>query len=181
MWTFNTFSIEKQEVRRLGVNLAAPGDRLADDGTLWLEYPLVGGPSPEIEMKLGPAAASRFRESSVLLGSGKHRWVFSSGYRGLRTISLKLPRSKPRTFKVRLYCRSQSGQAGGSFDVSLQGVKVLKGLNPSEKAANGSAGVIHEIEGARITSVLDLKLEPSGGGDSALPLVCGIELIEEGN
>ena len=181
MWTFNTFSIEKQVVRRLGVNLAAPGDRLAEDGTLWLEYPLVGGPSPKIEMKLGPAVASRFRESSILLGSGKHRWVFSSGYRGLRTISLKLPRSKPRTFKVRLYCRSQSGQAGGSFDVSLQGVKVLKGLNPSEKAANGSAGVIHEIEGARITSVLDLKLEPSGGGDSALPLVCGIELIEEGN
>ena len=180
MWTFNTFSIEKQVVRRLGVNLAAPGDRLAEDGTLWLEYPLVGGPSPKIEMELGPAAASRFRQSPVLLGGGKHRWVFSSGYRGLRTASLKLPAAEPRNFKVRLYCRPQAGQTGGSFDVSLQGVKVLKGLNPAGKAASGSAGLVHEVEGVRIASLLELKLEPAGGRDSDLPLVCGIELIEEG-
>ena len=33
-------------VRRVGINLGAPGDRKADDGTLWLEYPSVGGSSP---------------------------------------------------------------------------------------------------------------------------------------
>ena len=180
MWTFNTFSIEKQVVKRLGVNLAAPGDRLAEDGTLWLEYPLVGGPSPKIEMELGPAAASRVRQGPVLPGAGKHRWVFSSGYRGLRTASLKLPAAEPRNFKVRLYFRPQAGQTGGSFDVSLQGVKVLKGLNPAGKAAGGSAGLVHEVEGVRIASLLELKLEPAGGRDSDLPLVCGIELIEEG-
>ena len=180
MWTFNTFSIEKQVVKRLGVNLAAPGDRLAEDGTLWLEYPLVGGPSPKIEMELGPAAASRVRQGPVLPGAGKHRWVFSSGYRGLRTASLKLPAAEPRNFKVRLYCRPQAGQTGGSFDVSLQGVKVLTGLNPAGKAASGAAGLVHEVEGVRIASILELKLEPAGGRDSDLPLVCGIELIEEG-
>lgn len=180
MWTFNTFSIEKQAVSRLGVNLAAPGDRLAEDGTLWLEYPLVGGPSPKIELKMGPDSASRFRQSPVTLGSGKHRWVFASGYRGLSTLSLKLPRAKPRTFKVRLYCRAQPGQVGGSYDISLQGVKVLEVAHPAGETGS-SAGVIHELEGVRIESVLDLKLEPSGGRDSELPMVCGIELIEEGN
>ena len=181
MWTFNTFSIEKQKVRRLGINLEAPGDRLAGDGTLWLEYPLVGGPSPKIGMELGPATASAFRENPAVLGTEERRWIFSSGYRGLRTISLKLPMSVPRTFKVRLYCRVRPAPAGGSFDVSLQGIKVLEGLDPSAMSADGGVGVVHEIAGVRISSVLDLLLEPAGGKDSGLPLVCGIELLEEGN
>ena len=80
---------------------------------------------------------------------------------------------------MRLYCRAQPGQVGGSYDISLQGVKVLEVAHPAGETGS-SAGVIHELEGVRIESVLDLKLEPSGGRDSELPMVCGIELIEEG-
>ena len=33
---------------RLGLNLGAPGDRQDAEGTLWLDYPSVGGPSPDV-------------------------------------------------------------------------------------------------------------------------------------
>jgi len=39
-------------IRAVGINLGAPGDRRADNGTLWLEYPRVGGPSPEIPVNI---------------------------------------------------------------------------------------------------------------------------------
>ncbi|MBM3240687.1 PAS domain-containing protein [Candidatus Poribacteria bacterium] len=41
-------------IRTIGVNLGAPGDRKADNGTLWLEYPRVGGPSPDIPVSISP-------------------------------------------------------------------------------------------------------------------------------
>ena len=54
VWT----TFPKQDIRgriqRLGINLGAPGDRRADDGTLWIEYPVVGGPSPRVDITLGP-------------------------------------------------------------------------------------------------------------------------------
>ncbi|MEE8576109.1 MAG: PAS domain-containing protein, partial [candidate division Zixibacteria bacterium] len=39
-------------IRSVGINLGAPGDHKADDGILWLEYPIVGGPSPEVLVKI---------------------------------------------------------------------------------------------------------------------------------
>ena len=46
MWTFNSIPSSGKRVLRLGINFGAPGDRKADDGTLWLDFPSVGGPSP---------------------------------------------------------------------------------------------------------------------------------------
>ena len=45
MWTFNDLPWDGKPVRRVGINFGAPGDRRADDGTLWLDWPSVGGPS----------------------------------------------------------------------------------------------------------------------------------------
>ena len=48
LWTFQAFTRGYGPIRRLGLNFGAPGDRKADDGTLWLEYPVAGGPSPAV-------------------------------------------------------------------------------------------------------------------------------------
>ena len=48
MWTsFGTKEI-KGPIQRVGILLGAPGDRKAEDGTLWLEAPSVGGVSPAV-------------------------------------------------------------------------------------------------------------------------------------
>jgi hypothetical protein len=179
MWTFNTFSIEKEQVRRLGINLAAPGDRLAEDGTLWLEYPLVGGPSPKFELELEPKTAATFSANPASLGATSRAWIFASGYRGLRSLSLKLPKAAAATFTVRLYCRAPGAPPGGGYDISLQGKKVLEGLDAAARGGAGASGVVHEITGVRVASGVEVLLSPSGGKETGLPLICGIELIRE--
>jgi hypothetical protein len=47
-WTSFGSQTPQQPVRSLGLNPAAPGDRKAEDGTLWLEYPSAGGSSPGV-------------------------------------------------------------------------------------------------------------------------------------
>ena len=39
MWTYYRPSGREGPIRRVGIMLGAPGNRKADDGTLWLEYP----------------------------------------------------------------------------------------------------------------------------------------------
>jgi hypothetical protein len=53
-WTFFGTKEVKGPVKRLGVNLGGAGDRKADDGTLWLEYPSTGGASPNIDVQVRP-------------------------------------------------------------------------------------------------------------------------------
>ncbi len=50
MWTFNPIASSGQRVQHLGINFGAPGDRRAEDGTLWLDFPSVGGPSPDVPL-----------------------------------------------------------------------------------------------------------------------------------
>ena len=42
-WTTNDFTWTGKRVRKVGINLNAPGDRVAADGTLWVDFPSVGG------------------------------------------------------------------------------------------------------------------------------------------
>jgi PAS domain S-box-containing protein len=51
---FNQIIIDNLPIRTVGINFGAPGDRMADNGTLWLEYPRVGGPSPDIPVSINP-------------------------------------------------------------------------------------------------------------------------------
>ena len=46
MWTFFGAKELKGTIKRLGLNFGGLGNRKADDGTLWLEYPSIGGKSP---------------------------------------------------------------------------------------------------------------------------------------
>jgi len=50
MWTHGLAGSEEKvppEIQRVGINFGAPGDRRADDGTLWLAFPTTGGGTPK--------------------------------------------------------------------------------------------------------------------------------------
>jgi hypothetical protein len=84
----------KPPVRKLGVNLGAPGDRKAEDGTLWLEAPSVGGGSPALEVKLTGKETHWFRRHEGQF-TGPLPWVAASGVIGAESIELKFsPPSK---------------------------------------------------------------------------------------
>ena len=65
-WSYSALKLPEQRVQRLGVNLGAPGDRRDKSGTLWLDHPGVGGPSPNVAVKSEPDKPQWFRRLSRL-------------------------------------------------------------------------------------------------------------------
>ena len=90
IWTFNPLRSKGSPVRSVGINVGAPGDRLAPDGTLWIDGPNVGGPSPNLPLSVEPADAAFFRHHLSRIGGEGLRWVAASGVIGCRSVSASL-------------------------------------------------------------------------------------------
>lgn len=91
VWTHSKLgseALDRTIVQRAGINLGAPGDRLSDDGTLWLEYPGVGGDSPEIDVAIKADQARYFRHHSTMMSGDGLPWVTASGVEGVEKITI---------------------------------------------------------------------------------------------
>ena len=106
LWTYNL--LEKSSdvsVERIGLNFGARGDRRDADGTLWVDYPSVGGPSPEIgvvvEADIGPTS---FRNHAAQMQGDRLNWIAASGMTGVRTMTIPLvvDTDERRQYTVRL-------------------------------------------------------------------------------
>ncbi len=91
MWTYSQFGLDSDDgdrIERVGINFGAPGDRRAEDGTLWLEYPSVAGDSPSMNITVTGDQTGYFRRhASQISGSGL-AWVASSGVRDFESITI---------------------------------------------------------------------------------------------
>lgn len=75
---------------RVGINFGAPGDRVAEDGTLWLDWPNVGGPSPNVPVQVLPEKAQPYYRHSLWMQGGQGwPWVFASGLKGVRSVRVE--------------------------------------------------------------------------------------------
>ncbi|HYF01330.1 MAG TPA: PQQ-binding-like beta-propeller repeat protein, partial [Planctomycetota bacterium] len=170
MWTFYGSTDLKGAVRRLGVNLGAPGDRV-DGKTLWLEHPSVGGKSPAAPVKLGGTPEYFRRHASRV--KGPLPWVAASGARNVSSVTVTLDKSaKERAYRVRLVFVDPGGTA--PFDVSLQGKTAI------EKLAFEApwTSVVREFQGVRAGKELRIDLSPPGVL-SGLEIVCEESLAPE--
>jgi outer membrane protein assembly factor BamB len=166
-------------VRRVGLNFGAPGDRVAEGGTLWLEAPGTGAPGPALDFAIGDPETRRpggsFRMHSSRIASGPLRWVTASGITGAASVSVKVNGSG--TYAVRLYFAEPDPDAAVGdrvFDVRLQGRDALKGFDVVEAAGGARRGVVRAVEGVRVKEVLELTLATVKGE----PLICGLELVD---
>ena len=101
-WTAYGPTMGEGRIRRLGVNLGAPGDRMSASGTLWLDHPSVGGPPPEIPVRLMPATARPVRSYPTAIRGGSLPWVSASAVEGVRSIAMPLVYERPgKSFSVR--------------------------------------------------------------------------------
>jgi outer membrane protein assembly factor BamB len=98
-WTFNKIDSSKKPVRQVGINLGAPGDRRAENGTLWLDYPSVGGKSPDISIKIVPGKPEYFRRHASFIQNNSLNWVAASGAKGLKQITIRLADKKSKNSK----------------------------------------------------------------------------------
>jgi len=186
MWTFNNLGWDGEPVRRVGINLAAPGDRRSDDGTLWLDYPSVGGPSPDIPVKVEPADAKSFRHHSSFVrvepaGAG-YNWVAASGMEGVRRITLTLAKGEaaPRKYTVRLhFAEMQDIKAGErQFRIAVQGEELPAALDIAKEVGQRTA-MVRQFKEVEAANELAVTLTPLGQNPEAMPVLCGIEVVEE--
>ncbi|MCH8043128.1 MAG: PQQ-binding-like beta-propeller repeat protein [Planctomycetes bacterium] len=93
IWTVSQFAGTKltdRALKRVGINLGAPGDRRATDGTLWLDFPVVGGASPPLSIKVEGQGHDFYRRDTKAVSGEGPAWIAASGTRNLTSITLEL-------------------------------------------------------------------------------------------
>jgi outer membrane protein assembly factor BamB len=186
-----------EPVVRMGINLGAPGDRL-HNGTLWVDVPNEGSPSPGVGVAMGPSkqhvwkdkhgrthrrgvfAGVVFRQHSSRLQGGPLRWVGASCAEGIETLVLSLiPDGKPeRRYTVRLvFCDPYEGYKPGDrvFNITLQGRVLKPGFDVVKQAGGPQRVTVAEFKGIPVKDKLTIGLAPRKGK----PILSGVEVIAE--
>ncbi|MBI5801126.1 MAG: PQQ-binding-like beta-propeller repeat protein [Verrucomicrobia bacterium] len=167
------------KVERVGINFGAPGDRKTDDGTLWLGFPAVGGPSPKMEVRTEPAAPEFYYRHSVWIEGGEGwPWVGASGVKGLQAVTVA--GLKAGTYTVRLtFAEPEAGmKAGGrKFTVRLQNQIALEHLDVLAESGGAMRLLTKTISKVAVTGgTLTVKLDAHVG----ITLLNGVEIVRAG-
>ncbi|MFP4501068.1 MAG: PQQ-binding-like beta-propeller repeat protein [Candidatus Hydrogenedentota bacterium] len=182
-WTVNYIRRGKGPIERLGINFGAPGDRPSGDNILWLEYPIVGGPSPEIAIEHAPATAQRYCLHSSRVEEGSPRWVGASGMRGISDVKIALAKNRrvPRRCRVRLFFCEPDAEAVGkrSFDLRVQGETVAEALDIGTAAGGARRMHIVEVPHVRIRDVLRVSFTPRNNDNNPGAIISGIEITTD--
>jgi outer membrane protein assembly factor BamB len=125
MWTYNRFGLDAPDddtIERVGINFGAPGDRRASDGTLWLDFPSVGGQSPEVGIEVTGEKVDYYRRhASSIPAQADLPWVLASGIRNMDSIIFtpKL-RNPAKDFEFNVAITSSDDDAEESFTGNMR-------------------------------------------------------------
>ncbi len=186
-WSFNDFPLGDKPIQRMGINLGAPGDRLASINpqtpkeVLWLEYPRVGGPSPLISITHEPADPRWFCHHSSRV-QGDYAWVTASGAIGLSSLQIRLAEDKipPRRYRIRLFFSEPEPLAANQrvFTVTVQG----QGIGPDVDVAAETGGpfrsLIRTVENVTVSDMLKITLSASKNASVHQTLLSGVEIVQ---
>jgi len=180
MWIMTPYGWDGEPVTRVGINLGAPGDRLAASGTLWLDFPSIGGKSPDIPVTVEGGEPEYFRHHSTLFLGENLRWVAASGVTGADRIVLRITQrgEQQRPCTVRLVFAEPDPPAGpGSrvFDVLLQGAAVLSDFDIVNAAGGARRTVVKTFPKIDVSEELVVTMKAKAGRT----LLCGVEIIDE--
>jgi hypothetical protein len=166
--------VKPSSIERIGLNFGAPGDRKTRDGTLWLDYPSIGGPSPQIKVVTKPEKPTfRYGHSNWMKGDEAWPWVAASAVEGLEEITLH--DLKPGNYTVKLYFAELDDVAPGDRvqTVKVQGETVLTDFDIRSKSKASMTGVIEEVPNVIVAGTLTITLNATRDKS----LISGIEVI----
>ena len=161
-------------IQRIGLNFGAPGDRITRDGTLWLDYPSVGGPSPKITVNISPETPTfRYRHSIWMKTGEGWPWVTASVVEGLEELTLH--DLKPGHYTVRLlFAEPDDIQPGERVqNISIQNNVVLRDLDVRALTDSPMQGIVRQIDDVEVNDVLTLNLSATKGQS----LISGLEFV----
>lgn len=204
VWTFQALPAMGRPVERLGLNFGAPGDRLGPDGTLWLDCPSGGGPSPDPKVEIALEGLAIVTRHPTAIREGDLAWVGSSAVFGTGEIAVRLRPEKeptqkgggaatelpeqpgtpetpgmPGAYTVRLVFAEIEGLAPGErvFDVALQGETRLEQLDIASETGGANRTLIREFRDvAPLEGFLRIGLR---GSTARPPLLCGVQVVAQ--
>ena len=181
-WANSNYIWSGKQIKQLGLNLNAPGDRTAENNTLWLEFPVAGGASPEIPVKLDSADYFEIRKDPVSVISETSPWISSSAIGGIRSLEITLSKDNAaveRSYKVTLYFSELENKKQGErvFDVIIQNTKVLDNFDIIAEAGKVDKEIIKTFSGISAGKTLTIEMYPEKGNT----ILSGIELTEDTN
>ena len=210
-WTFDHYVSPDgpKAVRQVGINLGAPGNRYTENGTLWLGFPSVGGPSPDVPVRAGYDQPQWYRHHSSRV-DGKYNWIAASGVTGLREIRVRMfiqpgenPRlvdafdkhiekiptwneeeiqgafEQPRPYTVRLYFAETQGAEAGQRRFNVSLQNRMVLDDFDIVKQAGGPNRLVVREFKGINVQDDLKINFTPAAAGHGPLLCGIEIIAE--
>ncbi len=179
LWTYSALKPAQGPIERVGINFGAPGDRQDPNGSLWLDYPSVGGSSPDIAVEIDSPNARWFRHHASQIAGDGLTWVAASGVEGIRSVRIPLGQSAdgvvPRRYTVRLYFADPDDLAAGAriFDVALQGATVLDKFDIVRETGAPRRMVVREFDSIEAKSDLTVAFT----AHACKPLICGVEIV----
>jgi len=179
-WANSNYKWSGKQIKQLGLNLNAPGDRTSDENVLWIEYPFVGGASPEIPVKIDTVNYFTIRKEPISVSSESTPWISASAVGGIRSLEITLSKEKetpPTSYKVNLYFSELEDKKAGErvFDVSIQGSKVLENFDIVSQAGKSNKEIVKTFTGIEAGAMLKIEMDPKMGNT----ILSGIELVEE--
>jgi outer membrane protein assembly factor BamB len=196
-WSFEMGAPEIDAVTRLGLNFGAPGDRQSDEGTLWLDCPDVGGPSPLVSVDIEPKkqglyrtwvgnwrrglrkgmifAGGKFHHHTTVMTGKPHRWITGSGIIG--ATGMKIAKVQPGIYTVRMYFAEPAIDAKPGdriFSVTLQDAKVLSDFDVAKESGAPLKGIVKEFKGVKVEGAMTLKFTAGKGK----PIISGLEFTK---
>ncbi len=176
-WTFGG----KAREGRIGINFGAPGDRRSEAGTLFVDFPEVGGKSEQVDFKIKGGALNYHRQhASLFKGTADELpWVAASQVEGVESLDIAVPGSV-KSCRLRLVfaeLHSEATQGQRVFDVSVGGTKVMADVDVAA-LVGGRSVLVRELNAVPRDGQVVIKFQKHDG--SLPPILSGVEVIYEG-
>ena len=166
---------------RLGVNLGAPGDRLSEEGTLWCEFPVPRGLTPEVALQLQPPRPTWFRHETSRVEGGGLTWVGASGAKGIEEVIVALgPEDHAAGLAdVLLYFAEPEDLEVGDrvFDISVQHEPMLREFDVVKESGGPRRVVVKAFPQIQIADALTIRLTPCESSRLQETVLCGVEVV----
>ena len=179
-WTNSNYKWSGKQIKQLGLNLNAPGDRTSDGNTLWLEFPYVAGASPEVPVKIDTIDYYEIRKDPISITSKNTPWISSSSIGGIRSMEITLSKesiAEEAYYSVHLYFSEPEKTAKGEriFDIIIQGRKVLENFDIVSECGKRDMELVKSFSGILAGKTLKIEMDPKKGNT----ILSGIEIVQE--
>ena len=179
-WTNSDYKWSGKQIKSLGINLNAPGDRTSSGNVLWLDFPNVGGTNPGLKIKIDSVDYNKIRKDPVSIQSKNTPWISASAITGIRKMEIQLSKDKgvaEKTYSINLYFSELENKKPGErvFNIRVQDSKTIENIDIVSEAGQADREVIKSFSGIRAGDLLMIELIPVKGNT----ILSGVEIIQE--